>query len=389
MWIPGLSPIMRSMNNLMKLATILMLALTGPSSSAAAVSPPPVDAAGFTKMFASKNDTIYSGGDQSTSFKYNGRIYWLSGDTIISNGVDPDGSYADGATMVSNRILLQNGRSLTNAISGGGIAIPDPATRTPENQERYWPQGVFAAGVHLYVLAQRVTGGADFSLHGTELAKFSVADDGKLTFVGMVSTPGTGKAQVPGPAGIQWTGDAVVSGGVVYLYGFTLNANPSATWIMHHTYVARVPVGSIEDSSAWRFYKRTTGSWVGSVSELSQDALTQPDSIIPSQVTSARVINGKVVLAHKPWNGLGDKIFIEVGGTPVGPFTQTEVAVSAASTTAGGKSYITYAPQLHPEQKLTSGKLLLSINWNGKDFFADTLADADLYKPRFFEINQP
>jgi hypothetical protein len=45
----------------------------------------PGTAEGFTELFAAKNDQIWSGGDQTTSFKApNGRIYWISVDTMLA-----------------------------------------------------------------------------------------------------------------------------------------------------------------------------------------------------------------------------------------------------------------------------------------------------------------
>ncbi|HEV2123150.1 MAG TPA: hypothetical protein VGW38_10300 [Chloroflexota bacterium] len=98
-------------------------------------------------MFAEKNDQTWSGGDQTTSFKApNGRVYWISADTMLSNGVDRDGSYPDtGTTMINSRIMLQDGGRLENAMANGAVAIPLPP-RTPEDQERHWPQGAFVAG---------------------------------------------------------------------------------------------------------------------------------------------------------------------------------------------------------------------------------------------------
>lgn len=55
-----------------------------------------------------------------------------------------------------------------------------------------------------------------------------------------------------------------------------------------------------------------------------------------------------------------------------------------------GKNYETYVPVLHPEQVLggaDAGKILVSINWNGVDFWSDVLGNADLYKPRFYAVS--
>jgi hypothetical protein len=203
----------------------------------------------------------------------------------------------------------------------------------------------------------------------------------------MKPTPATGKSHGAGVDGIQWTGDAIVMGNHTYVYGFTLaEKNPFVT---HYSYVARVPNRDIENPEAWRFYKKSTNEWVTSTSELSDDAVNQPDAIVASQVSSARVINGKVVLVHKPWNELGEEVFAEIGTEPQGPFIQRSLFRSPAGQFES-ENYQTYAPMLHPEQDIFGADddtVLISINWNGKDFFADVIPNADLYKPRFDAVD--
>jgi hypothetical protein len=377
----------------MTAASMLIVA----QAATAEAAPAPTTAAGFTTMLQNKNDMTWSGSDQMTSFKApNGIVYWLAGDTMISNGEDPDGSYPDtGTSMVPNRILMQSGNKLTNAMANNGLGVPNPPTHTAENQERYWPQGMFYANNYLYVLAQRVIkdstpNSIGFKVIGSELAKYSVSRfTGKLTLVGMKSTPSTGTVDVPGPAGIQWAGDAIVKDGYVYVYGATrASGNP---YVLHYSYVSRVPVSSVENTSAWRFYKKTTNQWVASTAELNTDVVNQPDAIVASQLTSARVIGGKIVLAHKPWNNWGSEVYAEIGTAPQGPFVQKLMFQSPAGQWEG-KNYETYAPMLHPEQTLSGAdakKILVSINWNGVDFFSDVIGNADLAKPRFYAVTLP
>lgn len=369
---------------------LLLLVPTGAAPSAAlAASTAPTTADGFTDLFAAKQDLTWSGGDQATTVVANGRTYWLAGDTIVSNGEDPDGSYPDGARWVSNRILLQRGGDLVNAMANGGVGVPDPPTHTDANADHYWPQAGFYANGHLYVLAQRVqadpTDALGFKLTGVEMAKYRVRSDGLLVLVSMVATPSTGVAGGVGPAHIQWAGDALVYNGYVYAYGFTL-AQGNA-YVAHWSYAARVPVGKVEQPAAWRFYARSTGRWVARTAALNPDPTDQPDAILPSQVSSVRQVGGKFVVAHKPWNGWGDTVRIETAAAPVGPWTEVASIPSPAGTWEGS-DYVTYCPQLHPEQQLASGGLLVSVAWNGKTL-DDTMSNADLYKPRFYEVALP
>lgn len=365
--------------------------------SPAATAAAPTAPENFTGLFAEKNDQTWSGGDQTTSFKApNGRTYWLSGDTILSDGEDLDGSYPEsGTTMVSNRILLQNGDVLENAMRNGGIAVPNPATHTVENQERYWAQGAFSAGGYLYLLCQRIIkdrtpGAIGFKFIGAELAKYRFAADGKLSFVKMVPTPSTNVPGGVGPMHLQWAADAINHGGYVYIYGYT-----HAPWVnpdqaAHYSYVARVPSEQVERPSAWRFYRKSTNEWVRTIAGLST-AIGNPDAIVASQISSVRLIAGKIVVAHKPWNGLGSTVYAEVGARPEGPFSRVTLFESPSGSWEG-RNYQTYGPMLHPEQILEgadAGKVLVSINWNGQDFWADVVGNADLYKPRFYAMRVP
>jgi hypothetical protein len=355
----------------------------------------PTTAEGFTQAFADKNDQTWSGGDQSTSYKApNGKVYWLSGDTMLSDGEDPDGSYPEtGTSMVPNRILLQQGNEFVNAMANNGLGIPNPSSRTEENQERYWPQAITYENGYMYVIAQRVIrdtapNSIGFKLLGSELAKYSVRSDGKLRFIKMVAMPSSGTPEVPGPTGIQWTGDLIKWGSYMYVYGSTIAPKDNPDWALHYGYVARVPVWQLENRTAWRFYKKSTNQWVDSTAKLSTD-INNPDAIVGSQISSVRVIGTKVVMVHKPWNNWGSTVYAEVGDRPEGGFTRYPIFESPAGTWEG-KNYESYAPMLHPEQALAgeeTGKVLVSINWNGKDFWTDVLGNADLGKPRFYAVS--
>jgi hypothetical protein len=251
--------------------------------------------------------------------------------------------------------------------------VPDPG-----GGDRYWTQGMFQVGNYLYVQSQRVRNTENyFQLRGVELAKFSFNADGTLTFRGMLATPSSGAVPGDSAATAQYSSDAVVSGGYVYLFGFA--NEPDDDFAPHRSYVARVATGSVESAAAWRF-RDAAGQWVADRS--------QAAPILHAQISSVRLIGGRWVLAYKPWNGWGDQVSVETRSTPWGPPTGTVTIASPAGTTPGGVPYQTYSPQLHPEQALSSGKLLVSIAWNAT-VFTDLPRDADLYKPRFHEVTLP
>jgi hypothetical protein len=348
------------------LALLTFIALPAAPAVAAAA---PSTAAGFTALFAAKNDWTWSGGDQVTTFRAaNGLTYWSFGDTVIGEQDPVTGGYRPGWRMLSNTILVQRGDVMS--ATTWEAAVPDPG-----NGDRYWTQGMFQAGGHLYVQSQRVRNVDNtFELRGVDLAKFAFNADGTLAFRGMIATPSTGALLGDSAATAQYSSDAVVSGSYVYVFGFSNERNDG--FAPHRSYVARVPVGSVESAAAWRF-RNAAGQWV------SDRAQAAP--ILHAQISSVRLIGGRWALAYKPWNGWGDKVFVETRSTPWGAPTGTVTIDSPAGTTPAGIPYQTYSPQLHPEQPLTSGKLLVSIAWNATDF-GDLPRDADLYKPRFHEV---
>lgn len=368
------------MKRLMIMLAVTLTLLLGGGTPAMAATPTSADQ--FTSMFADKNDITFSGGDQMTSLKLNNRTYWSVGDTMLGTE-DADGSYSDGTRMVGNHILVQVGGTLYNAIGNAGtlanpdgLAVPNPPISN--NGERYWTQGMFSVNGMLYVLAQRVINNSSgsFDLIGVELARYTInATNGKLTLTGMITTPSTGVHGGNTPANTQWAADAVVAGQYVYVYGYSGADDPFAP---QRTYVARVPIAQVELASAWRYYNGATwGTSMGSMTAL-----------VHSQVSSVRLIAGKWVMLHKPWNNYGADVYLETGPNPYGPFTSTKIFSSPGGTWEG-KQYETYGPMLHPEQSVASGKLLISIDWNGKDFWTDVMGNADLYKPRFMEVTVP
>jgi hypothetical protein len=358
---------------MMRRGVLMVLAvLTAALLPTAAVAAVPTGAAGFTALFEAKNDWTWSGGDQVTSLRAaNGLTYWSFGDTVLGEEDPATGAYRPGWQMIANTILVQRGDAL--GATTIGAAVPDAA-----DGDRYWTQGMFQVGSSLYVLCQRVRNTTDFfQLRGVELAKFAFRSDGTLSFQGMRNTPSTGALDGDSAATAQYAADAVVTGGYVYVFGYA-NAKDDA-FAPHRSYVARVATGSVESPGAWRF-RDAAGSWVTDRAQVAP--------ILSAQVSSVRLIGGRWVLAYKPWNGWGDTVFIESRSAPWGSPLGTVTISSPAGTTPQGRKYQTYSPQLHPEQALASGKLLVSIAWNGA-MLADVGADADLYKPRFHEVTLP
>src|SRR5215510_7160306 len=342
-----------------------------------ALSQTPRTTNGWFQLFQAKNDFTWSGADQATSYiATNGHIYWLFGDVILGTRNPTTGGYDSGWYMVANSILKESNGVLTSATS------TSPAIPNAPNGDRYWPQGIFEANGYLYCQcskARNTNSGIGFILLGAEFAKFQVQPDGDLTLVGMIATPGTDIAEGIGPSAIQWVRDVVVHNGYVYIFGDTFTGvflSPKAA------YVARVPVADVENTNSWTYWNGS--SWITN--------RLNAASILPDMPSSVRYYGGKWLMLYKPFTGFGDQVKVSLASNPWGPYSSGQIIFpSPGGTTSNGVTtelhcYVTYNPQAHPEYPLSSGKLLVSISWNGCDLFNDSANDADLYKPRFYEV---
>lgn len=338
---------------------------------------PPETAAEWFQLFQAKNDWTWSGSDQVTSYRANnGQTYWLFGDTILGTRNELNGGYNPGWKMVANSILLESNGVLFGATAGS------PAVPNADNGDRYWIQGMFEANGFIYCQCARVRnaeGGLGFQPYGAELAKFQMELNGRLTFLKMIATPGTGIPEAMGSSAIQWTRDVVVDGGYVYVFGDTLTGiafSPKAS------FVSRVAASEIEDPEAWRFWNGS--AWVTDV--------TDSAAILPDMISSVRQYSGKWIVLYKPFAGFGDQVWAKIASAPQGPYGSSQMLFSSPGgsvsngVTTDLHCYQTYSPQAHPEYPLASGKLLVSIAWNGCDLFDDAAHDARLYKPRFHEV---
>lgn len=314
-------------------------------------------AAGTYQQWQAKNDSTWSGSDQMTSYRASsGVVYWLTGDYISGAEDQVSGGYAAGWQMRGNTILMQSGCTVTRAHSGT-VAVPD------QGEYRHWAHATVEHSGYLYVLAQRVQGGASFTVGGVTIAAFPILASGKLGAPTTVAGPNEGP--------IQWAGAVTVQNGYAYIYGYAGTDDP---WVPQRSYLARVPVGSILATSQWTFWDG--GGWT------SVQGSAQP--VRDCQISSAASIGGRTVALCKPWHGYGSAVEAHTAVAPQGPFTTQTLFQSPAGTFQGIQAQ-TYQPMIHPWASLTSGKTLVSINRNYVDHtqFGNR---ADAYKPLFFEV---
>jgi hypothetical protein len=328
----------------------------------------PTSASGWDTLFANtSSSTVYDGGDQCFSYlASNGVDYWCFGDSILGTN-NSSGGLNSGFSMVGDVILIEK-NGVFSAATSSYPSIPNNS-----NGDRYWADGMFEANGYFYVLGLEVD--PNSNVIGTRLAKFQIQFDGTLSFVAMINTPNTNNPGTGTGAGDAiYANDALVVGQYVYFYG---NANTGNPYVPQEDFVARVPVASIENASAWTYWNGS--SWVS--------GMLNASPILSDGVTSARYIGTSWVLTHKPFGAYGSSVYAEVSNNPYGPWTETLLFNSpSVSGQPTGHNYNTYYAEFHPEMWLSSGKLLFSIA-SGAATWNDEYANADLAKPQFFECS--
>jgi hypothetical protein len=206
------------------------------------------------------------GTDLGTSFEHDGRLWFLFGDTWP----DPDGG--DSVAWTTDR-SAEPGIRLQFATSGGRFASPRVATPHGRRVSAGFfevPTAGFSANGHLYVVrttdhrreaGREVMGRSVLTraVNGdpTDLACLYdlsvVASGGRFVNVSCVVVDG-------GLPGLPFGGPALVAWG-------------SGLYRASDAYLAAVPLGSVEDGDAWRYFAGTDGSGRPDWSERERDAV--------------------------------------------------------------------------------------------------------------------
>ncbi len=125
--------------------------------------------------------------------------------------------------------------------------------------------------------------------------------------------------------------------------------------------VGRVPVGSVTNSSAWRYWNggdwNQSSNWVASAS--SAAAMGTPTGggvTIPVAAFTLTYddVHDVYLMVYSPWPGFTDRVVVRVAETPVGPWTEpVEVFLPGCDDTTGGVQYRCYAGTAQPKLSQT------------------------------------
>ena len=315
------------------------------------------------------NDAQWSGGDQAPSVPLpDGRVLWLYADTI-QGSENPDGSRGPDTRMVHNSVVIQDGDCLIPMVGPDHTDLIPPA----DDGDWYWPAAGIVLGDRLLMFSDRVQrsttpGGAGYEVVGMEIAMFALPS---LEFLGIELTPSSGTH----PHAIQWGRAAVEDGEHVYLYGAQHRSTGAAGMAV---FVARAPVGSVTEPNTWHYWDGTT--W--STSQFEAIPVIDPSPRGWSYQFSVHLIGERYVAVTKVNEYYGDTVSAFVADSPVGPWTEQPLFAAPSDFVTGE---LLYSATAHPEITLASGALLVTVCRTNIDW-REVWADADLYKPDFYEV---
>ncbi|KQY56572.1 DUF4185 domain-containing protein [Nocardioides sp. Root140] len=299
-----------------------------------------------------------------------GRSLWVFGDTL-------HGPKFNGPSFVRNSMLLIGDECASVVLPADrGAIVPNR-----EDGVGYWPMSVDKRAldghdlVGVGLLRVQATGNGlwDFRILGSSIAEFDVPANG---------TPELMDVRDVGPDRVDdtrptWGAAVAVRGETLYVYG---TAHPDDDrvlgWSLH---VARVPLTSLTDTSAWRFWTGTR--WSRSDKKLA--------TLIPAKDGVSRVLSvfeqdGAWYAVSKRNDVLGTDLVIWRSRTPTGPF----VAGPAVATIPSGEDVLQYMPLAHPHLLPKRGTVVVSWSRNIADL--DRIAeDPSLYRPEFARVPLP
>jgi hypothetical protein len=334
-------------------------------------------------------DGIYSiplSGDERPGTAGNTNTFWTFSDTFIGQ-VEPDGSRSPGSVLIHN----------TNALLTGGN--PDPAlitfywntdaTRAPaprvvpntSPQQWFWPNDGIALGGNLYLYALRMkpggSGAFSFAVDGISLLTDSLSDPTPFQTYTQVVTPLYVSAA--GSKGEMYFGQAVTPNtaaagapfpdGYLYIYG--VRNDPYDKKLV----VARVLPTNIANFAQYTYWDGSR--WNATISKAAPltDRLSSEFSVTP-------LSDGRFLLVFQ-LDTLSATVAVRYGSSPTGPWGSLITIWTCPEAHMTPNSY-TYNAKAHPHLS-SPGSLLISYNVNTFSF-AENLANADIYHPRFIRL---
>lgn len=130
--------------------------------------------------------------------------------------------------------------------------------------------------------------------------------------------------------------------------------------------VARVPVASAGDRSAWRFWNGA--SWVldvGAATPILAGTGADPEVPVAAFTVTRDAALGAYVMAYSPWPGFTDRVYVRVSSSPTGPWSApVTINLPGCSDTVGATGYWCYAGTAQPAFSSTvGGSTSIGLGW--------------------------
>ena len=155
--------------------------------------------------------------------------------------------------------------------------------------------------------------------------------------------------------------------GYVYIYGIMDGTKSLIS--------ARVRPGNIERFDKWKFWNGE--EWTGN----QEDVIPVTDGV-SNELSVTPTGDGRYLLTFMVM-GISDKIGIQVGSSPVGPFGKLHEVYTCPEYAE--KGLLPYNAKAHYHLS-KPGELLVSYNTITIDFWEDIQKDASIYHPRFVKV---
>jgi Domain of unknown function (DUF4185) len=315
------------------------------------------------------------GGDGACSIALSPkRTLWLFSDTWV--GKIRNGQRID-ATIVNNTIGVQEGPGgrLTYSIARSPDGKPAALIVPADGRGWFWLQAGVANGRRLSLFLNQVEKTHEKSVFGFRsvglwLGSVANADAPPETWhVEQVRMPNTvfSEARL-----LTWGAAVLQVGDDLYVYGTDERRGQSL--LDRQMVVARVPIASIGDPGAWRYFHE--GVWQSDFRKLGPLA-----SGVASDYSVTRFGNG--YLAVYTDQGLSPRIMGRMADHPWGPWSKAAVLYHCPEMGRDNKLFC-YGAKAHPV--LSSGhEVVASYVVNSFDFW-QVARQAELYWPRFVRL---
>jgi hypothetical protein len=283
------------------------------------------------------------------------------------------------AVLKGNQPLPENADFFWNEDANNKLsAIFVPETPESKPGDWYWLMDGIALNEKIYVFGLRLETGSggifNFAINGVTLISFTLDSANLLQDIKQVDTPlfykndANGWEIVFGQAVMPMHNQSGIpnADGYIYIYG------PKSGSGAKKLVASRVPPDDFEDFSKWQFWDGQI--WGNDISKCANitEGISQEFSVNP-------IDDGRFILTYQ-YNA---DVAIRFGESPVGPFGIYKIIYHAPE--GDEANMFVYNAKAHPHLS-EPGKLLISYNVNTFNFW-DHFSNADIYRPRFINLN--